>query len=370
MKPVSRSSRILACTLLVSLVAACGGGGGESAPAPAPNATAVPTPPPPAAQVLYTAADAQNVARLGFNIAELMYGQSRREMASPAYFAKDIIDESVFGQTAFQNIPLTSLPCAATTTASPTTPVGSGTHSFSVTKAANTVGLQNGDSFVLAYQNCDFGDGASALSGNVRNGTLTATVQGNYSVLNSAGFTFSYKLTTENLQQTPGIIRVSSTGSNSVTVVVNGASGGVNGPEYYYPSITSSVVGNYVVKYFNPANSTTAGLIHNWDNGMTLRNSTGSNNSFTSKIDGTMSSVVGNNSLALTFNTPTQLSGAYASGRPVPSTGVMRVTQPILLPYLLTETTVSGVNAVIKADSDRNGSLDLTVNTTYNTLVN
>jgi hypothetical protein len=49
MKSMSRSSRLVASALLVSLVAACGGGGGDSTPVPASAAAPTPTAPTPTA---------------------------------------------------------------------------------------------------------------------------------------------------------------------------------------------------------------------------------------------------------------------------------------------------------------------------------
>jgi hypothetical protein len=314
-------------TLLASLLSACGGGGGD-APAPAPVA---------ATTKIYGQVDAKAVAGLGFLTNEFLFLQTLSEHAFFASLIQGYSTEAASGSS-----PAVTESCA-------TGGVGSGSITVSTSKAGVYVGLQTNDSLSFAFDACDFGDGV-LLGGNA-----VIVSKGNYANL-PANFLVQYGLTTNNFDINLGKEKLRSNGVQSVKF--DGTVAGTS-----YPEVTSTVGTSYAVSLFSPLTTPVPKLAIGFNAGASLYAKYTATNTFVSKVDGVITASTSTGDVPLSLSTAVPLSGSVTGGRPIPTAGTLRVKSAVL--NLQTETMVQGTSAQLKADSNGDGTLDLTFNTTY-----
>jgi hypothetical protein len=194
-------------------------------------------------------------------------------------------------------------------------------------------------------------------TGLVLNGGAVAVSNGTYANLPSNALV-QFALTTTNMDFGS---TTSKTRSNGVQSVVYDSTISAN-----LPLITSTATSNYSVAYFNPASASAASLIYTLNAGASVVSKLLAANTFSSKLDGLVTYTTTSGNVGLNFNTITPLTGSLVSGRPIPTAGVLRVKETSV--NLLTETSISGSTATVKADSNGDGTLDLTFATTYTAL--
>ena len=338
MSKISSSSKFSATLIALCTLAACGGGGGGDGPATTPVATPAAT--------SYTRADAEDIAGIGFITSELITLQAQLEQPALAYFTQVFLSNN----TAMGSSGPTSVSCANATG-------GGGTLSAIVTKSGSYIGLKTNDKIDVTYNNCNFG------SGSVQNGRLAITAQADYTNLGAigAGFKFNYQLSSTNYQVALTTGRFV---SNGVQNVQFDSTVGAN-----YPKLNSSIISAYSYKAFNPASATTSSLEYSLNPGTALSSQlTSAGANYSSTIDGSVGLTVASNSIALAYATPTPITGAVVSGRLIPAAGVLRVKETNA--NFQTESTVQGSMVQVKADTNRDGILDLTFSTTYSLLTN
>jgi hypothetical protein len=321
---ISMSS--LGCSvLLASLLSACGGGGSSTPATPAP---------------IFGQAEAKSVAVLGLLTSELVFGQIQSE---PSFFANYIVGYSNGVASGSSSAAVFS--CA-------TASGGSGTYSAATNKSGVYVGLKPNDKITLSFNACNLGG-----TGLVLNGGAVAVSNGTYANLPSNALV-QFALTTTNMDFGS---TTSKTRSNGVQSVVYDSTISAN-----LPLITSTATSNYSVAYFNPASASAASLIYTLNAGASVVSKLLAANTFSSKLDGLVTYTTTSGNVGLNFNTITPLTGSLVSGRPIPTAGVLRVKETSV--NLLTETSISGSTATVKADSNGDGTLDLTFATTYTAL--
>jgi hypothetical protein len=349
---MSRTSVSFKFTLaLIALcsITACGGGGGDAPAAAAPasagsTSTAAP----------YTKDDAEAFAGIGFIISELITLQARLEQPVLAYFAQSFLsDNTLSGSTG----PAT-VSCASSAG-------GSGTLSVTVIKSGTYAGLKTNDKIDVTFNNCNFGGGSDSRS--FQNGRLAITAKADYANLGAvgSGFKFNYQLSSIRYS-----INIGARGfiSNGVQDVQFDSTASAS-----YPKLDSSVINAYTYEAMNPTAETTATLDYSLRTGAKLSSQlTSAGANYSSTIDGPVGLTVTSNSIpesiALAYTTPAPMTGAVVSGRLIPSAGVLRVKETNV--NLQTESTVQGSIVQVKADTDRDGILDLTFSTTYSALTN
>lgn len=345
MSKISSSFKFSATLIALCALAACGGGGGDSPAATTPaggsgagtSSSATP----------FTRADAEAIAGIGFITSELITLQAQLEQPALAFFAQGFLSaNAVVGSSG-----PTTVGCASSAG------LGGGTLSATVTKSGTYAGLKTNDKIDVTYNNCNFG------SGIVQNGRLAITAQADYANLGAlgAGFKFNYQLSSTNYQVALTTGRFVSNGVQNVqfdsTVSAN------------YPKLNSTVISAYSYKGFNPASATTSSLEYSLNTGVALSSQlTSAGASYSSTVDGSVGLTVASNSVALAYTTPTPITGAVVSGRFIPAAGVLRVKETTA--NLQTESTVQGAMVQVKADTNRDGILDLTFSTTYSLLTN
>jgi hypothetical protein len=342
MKLSTKLLRVCASALLVSLLVACGGGGGGDTPAvAAPIATtgggntSTVTPPTP-----YTVADAVGVAGVGLSDSELVFNNARTEVG----FAADFIQGFLSTNTGTFQTVNSSVSCKNASSGA-----GAGTLTFTVSKSSASVGFKTGDTATFAFNACDFGDGF------VYSGSEKVTMMSTFASLSTAGYTVSYMITDTN-RQFAKTGKVSSSGSLNVTVISSQNGNSVQ--------INTQPLGSYTTTYYPSLIATTPSLVIDQQNDLVVATSvlSGASATFTHKIDGTIKlpSATTNKTATAIYATTTPLSGGFtAAGRIAPTAGVVRIKDDFA--NLQTETTISaGGAAIVKGDSDRNGTLDLT----------
>jgi hypothetical protein len=340
--------KFTATLIAMSALVACGGGGGDApATTPAPVNTATPPPAGGAATTaIYTKDDAEDVAGLGFLASELITQRAQIEQPALAYFAQGFLSS----KTATGSSVPTTVSCA-------TASGGSGTLTATVTKSGTYVGLKTNDKIDVSFNNCNYG------AGDVLNGRLVATSQADYADLGASGtgFKFNFQLASINYQQALSTTRIV---SNCVQNVQFDATASAN-----YPKLTSSTASICSTKFFTPALATTASLEITLNMGATVTSQfTSAGANYSSTVDGAIALSVPPETISLILATPVPVTGAVTSGRLVPAAGVLRVKD--FDANLQTESTVQGSMVQVKADTNRDGTLDLTFSTTYSMLTN
>jgi hypothetical protein len=335
---MSKTSASFKFTL--ALITLCTGTGTGTAPPASGTSTTAPAPAP------YTQGEAQAVAGVGFLGFELIAQQAQIEQPALAYFTQGFLSQNtVLGSTG-----PTTASCASAT-------AGGGTLTVTVTKSGTYAGLKTNDKIDVTFTNCDSG------AGNVQNGRLVLTAQADYANLGAlnSGFKFNYQLSSINYAQTIGTARFVANGVQNVQFDSTASA--------TYPKLSSSIVSAYSNKAFSPASATTPGLEVSINAGTTLTNQfTSAGANYSATVDGGVGLTTPGGAIAMAYATTTPITGAVVSGRLVPAAGVLRVKETTL--NLQTESTVQGSMVQVKADTNRDGTLDLTFSTTYSLLTN
>ncbi len=339
MKLSTQSSRILASALLVSLIAACGGGGGDSTPAPAPSPTPAPAPaptPPAPPPVPYTIADARPVASDGLFISSELPFYTKVEHLE---YADAIQVFSSYGA-------VTNLTNASCVNADG----GQGTLSVSFVKSGTAVGFKSGDTISYTFNNCRVGTSTKTF-----NGAYSVTINGNYANLSPTSYQVNYSVKTTKFEISIAngttTFKLAYDGSQTATykrtsetsIEVTAKSDIVNTVDTYSGT---STVPNFSVKLL-PTTTVAA---------------TQTTGTFASRVDGDL--IASGNNLIINYamSTPVAFSGTIAaSGVSTPNAGEVFTTKG----KLLTKVTLSANSAILQADSNRDGVLDLSLTTTY-----
>jgi hypothetical protein len=337
MKFNSASGHTLVSIVILSMLAACGGGGGDSSPPPAQAASVKPT--------AYTETEAKLVAGIGFLSSEALLSQMMVEQAFFANFLQGFINSSTSGS--FSNI---AMPCSSPTG-------GTGTVTSMIVKAGIYPGLKANDVIDVAFNGCSFAGTNITLNGRA---ILSPSVD--YSSL-PANFVVQYKLNTTSFSAKVGSTpptQVRSTGGQLITY--DATSAGVA-----FPDVSSTINQAYSVAFFPTTASQVADLTYTMNPAAAMAYKGTASNTFTARVDGAVSVKVPAGSTSLTLATVTPATGnVLPAGRSVPTSGVLRTKETGL--NLLTETTVQGLSAAVKADSNGDGALDLNFMTTYTAL--
>jgi hypothetical protein len=317
---------------VLTLVSACGGGGGGST-----TQTPAPTP---VAQVTFGQAEASPLAGVSLLTAELMLSQKQLEHAFFAGLIKGFANSPSGGSS-----PAGTVTCV-------TAAGGSGTLTASITKAGTYAGLATGDQLNISFNACNFGGGALTLNGN-----SLLTSRGNYSSL-STNFLALYTVRNTNFDMILGTSKFRMNGTETVTfdAIANGEN---------YPQITTDVATTAAVSFFSPSTATAPTLTYTASSPVRMVSKTTVTNTFTSSLDGPLSVASGTSVIPMEFATPAQFAGNIntVTGRPTPTAGTLRVKDTSA--NHLTETTIQGLSAVLKADTNGDGVLDAAYNTTY-----
>jgi hypothetical protein len=332
--PMLSSKSLFRCgtALLLALsVAACGGGGGGG------TATiATPT------TKIYGQTDAKTVAGTGLLTSELLFAQVQIEQAFFGGFIQGFSTGVASGSA------------SASTLSCVSAGLGSGTLTVSTTKAGVYVGLQTNDSVNITFNACDFGG-----NGLVLNGNTVLVSKGSYANL-PINFSVLYSLTTTNFDMIFGGVKNRSNGVQNVAF--NATVAGVA-----FPEVTSTVATSYSLESYSSSTAKVPAITFKLNTGTVVYAKYSSTNAFVSKLDGGVTGTpTTSGAVPLIISTPTPLAGTLTGGRPVPTVGVFRVKGVDL--NLQTETTVQGISAVLKADSNGDGTLDLSFNTTYSAM--
>jgi hypothetical protein len=323
------------CLGLLSLVSACGGGGGgDSTPATQQPAAVAPL-------VNYGQTEAKSVAGLGLISVELLTMQLQIEQAFFASFLQSFTTGTPSGSTA----PVT-VSCVLPTG-------GNGSITVSVAKAGVYTGLKAGDSVDLTFNSCTLGSAGIML-----NGRAVVVPSADYANL-GANFAVQYKLTTTNFNMTDfssGGEQLRSTGEQLVKYDAIAA-----GPNF--PDVSTVISTSYTFSHYPTSTSSAADIIYVLSPLVSLAQRQTASGTFTSRIAGNISVDGAGSSIFLNFLTLAPITGNMVAGRPLPTAGALRVKDTGL--NLLTETTIQGLSATVKADSNGDGTLDLNFNTTY-----
>lgn len=324
------------------LVAACGGGGGggDAAPATSTASASVST------SKTYSQTEANSVAALGLLTGELLPLNLALEHGFFANFLQGLSTGIPAGSS-----PPVVVPCSSTAG-------GNGSLTVSVAKNGIYAGLKPTDSIDMTFNSCTFAGTSLML-----NGRAVLTPTADYVNL-TANFVVQYNLTTTNFNITnfaAGGLQIRSHGSQLVNYDATAAGPG-------FPEISSVATTPYSLRYFSSSTSAEPFLTYTVSPLASMFNATTSSNTFTSRLDGNFAARSSTEEVFLALFTLSPLKGNLTTGRPLPTSGVLRAKDTGL--NLQTETTIQGLSALVKADSDGNATLDLSFNTTYLALTN
>ncbi len=339
---------------LVAALSACGGGGDTPAvttpattavtPATTPPVTTAVAPVPSSSPTVFTQNDAKLVAGVGLSTAQLVHLQTQQEQ--------------VFIGGLFQGLTVANAtgsfgPATATCASSAG---GSGSFTISETKSGTYVGYKISDTQTISFNACKF-----ASSSIVMNGRYTLVSRGNYANL-SPNSVVEYSVTTTDFDISVG------SGTSTIKFRSNGVQtakfdttvGGLNAPD-----VTVTAVGGRTVASFSPATSLSPSLSLAMNPGMVINAKLTAAGNFAVSADGGLSGSTSSGTVPLLFATSTALSGPASTM--LPTAGTMRVKDTAL--NLQTEATYLGAVATVKADTNRDGILDLTFSTTPQALL-
>lgn len=342
---MNRKTKIAISAASLALLAACGGGGGTAPTAVQSFGDTVATPAP-VTPTVYTTEDAKAIASLGLLS---MDGLTRHLPLDVAFIAGFIQAESK-----------NSVAYGSTSTPFVNSCANGGNITLSVTKASATANVKTTDTYDVTFNACKFGNGAYQMDGR-----SVAKPSADYTNLPDLNFLVGYRVTNTNFTFTnigPGF-RYQSNGETKVTFDAQS-----NGANVNFPAITSIAVTPYSYKFFLQPTDIIASVHHSFVPLASIYHKTTATDTFASSLSGSMTMTAGGSSIKLAISTPTMLTGNVnlALNRAVPTAGVIRTKDEI--ENLQTETSIQGVGAVVKADSDGNSTLDLTLNTTYTAL--
>jgi hypothetical protein len=341
MKPSSLSLGTTTSLFLAVALSACGGGGGDApvaAPAPAP------APAPAVNAAVFTQNDARLLAGLGLSTAQLVYLQSQQEQL----FIGGLFQGLTVG-TASGSFAPTTVSCASSAG-------GSGSLTASESKSGVYVGYKTNDSQTISYNACKF-----ASSSTVLNGKYTLVSRGNYSNL-SPNSAVEYSVTTTDFDISigNGTSTFKSRSNGVQTAKFDTTVGGQSAPD-----VTLAVASGRTVASFSPATSLSPSFTFAMAPGMALSAKLTAAGNFATSLDGGLSMTFPTGTVPMLFGTSPVLTGPASTT--LPTAGVLRVKDTGL--NLQTETTYLGAIATVKADTNRDGILDLTFNTTPQALL-
>lgn len=298
------------------------------------------------AQVRFTLAQIKEVAAVGLNSAEILWGATQIETS----FLSSLL-------AGFGTGPASGSSTVPVTTSCISGGVGSGTFGGAVTKAGSYAGLRANDTISLTFANCKFGTDPVTL-----NGSFLATALADISNLNTTNFNLNFAVTTTNFEYKTDGVKLRSNGTFTATAnTLVGGSAGL--------SATTVAGSGRSFNFFTSVNDTNPSFNLTLGSGTTIVANKTVNKTYTSKTDGNITGSTAAGPVPLTFVNSTPLTGNFASTSTIVGTGgVIRVTDTEL--NLLTEVTVLGVIAVLKGATLPTGSLDLTTTTTYQAIRN
>jgi hypothetical protein len=333
---MNRFSKLLFVPVVAAVLVACGGGGSESPQDSTPAAPAATTLPPTTPLVTkYTQDDVRTVAVLGI----LTQTITAREVGNVLGFVGGFMQGSADitgGSTV-----VSDLACDA-----------GGTFSVTTTKATVRTGLAVGDKMALSFVNCDFGTGLKL------NGALTALAKSDTAGLTPDDFRVAADLSAVAFEMTFGTVTSKFNGAISGEYIVVGDN-----------SFTASFAVSDALGFTAVVGGAGYELTYFYADGTTFRAvDVISPNSASRQLDGKVSVKTATTSATpLTISTPTALSGTVTGGRFIPTTGSTYVKATNM--NLATSVAVSGTTTTVNGDTDRNSSLDLSFNTTWEVLV-
>ncbi len=314
-----------ASTLFASaaLLAACGGGG-SSSPAPAP--------------VAFSTAQVKALASIGVNTAELLFVASSVEGA----FLGDTFNGFATG-VASGSSSVSNLSCIS---------AGAGAGSFSVnlTKSGVYIGLKSNDTLALIFNGCRFGTSTMTL-----NGQVVITAIGTIQNLSTTNYSIAYTANSSNLDFTVGPVKFRSNGTQFIAL--DTTAGGLIAPNIKATAGTGRNIGFFnaitdLAPTINYALSSNTAIIAN------LTATT-----YVSKTDGAISVSTPSGTIPISFANSVAFSGAAGSAGLSPTAGNLQVKDTSS--GLLTQVTVQGPTVTLQADTNADGTLDSTINTTY-----
>ncbi len=326
MKNFSGPLGTTASLFLVVALSACGGGDGAP-----PTVTPVAKNP-----TVFGQNDAKAIARLGLATSQLMLIQTLLEQEYIGGLFQSLTTASANG-----SLSPTSSSCASATG-------GSGSFTLSQVKAGTYVGYKINDSIEITYNACKF-----ATSSIVINGKFSLVSLGNYANL-SAISVVDYRLSTTNFEINSSALRFRSSGIQAARYDTTTSGAGA-------ADVTVSVQSGRSVELFSSATATTPVVTWTISPSAAVKAKLTSAN-FTFSMNGDISTATASGGGPLSFTTITPLTGPYSTSALYPTSGIMRVKEPAV--NLLTETTYQGSTATVKADTNRDGVLDLTFITT------
>ena len=327
-----------AFTGVMVLLSACGGGSDSSVQ------------PAPLLQTPYTRAEAKTVAGLGLLTAELL----AREITTQQTFFAGILQG--LSSTSSNSTP-TSLPISCNTAVSGVTTPGSGSFTLTVNKAGSYVGFRAGDVLTSNFNNCTFTGSTTAFSGQI---SLTATA-----TLANVGpnALISYRAATTNFSVADNTAARRTVSNGEHTVSFDTTLGG-----FVYPESLAVVSAPFTLALYPNLGSGSPSLTFTMGPQANVFFNPTASSRFATRINGDVSTASSSLTVFLRFLTSTALTGSSASGRAVPSAGLLQTTDTGR--NLTTQTNISGLNATVLFDSDRNGSLDASFTDSYFLIVN
>ena len=318
---------------LASVVIGCGGGGGGT------NTTN-------AAPRVYTQTEAKPVAGLGLLTVDVLSGYT---LAEQGFFANFVQGFSAAGSTPIGSSPTVSIPCASGGS-------GSGSFTIGISKSGVYAGLKTNDTLNLSFSGCALSGTGLTLNGQA---SIVATADN----LNlGSNFLAQYRLTTGNFEMSIASGKFRSSGTQNIRYNATAA-----GPSF--PDLSSTMVGNFMLGFFIPANSAVAAITLNLNTGAVLTSKINTSNTFLTSFNGSLqASTPSSGAVSSTISTGTPLGGSSVAtaGRSTPTSGVLNVTDTTL--NLATSATLAPVLATVRFDSNGDGSMESTFTSTYTAL--
>jgi len=321
---VSQAFKIVATSIAIATLSACGGGGDASSP-----------------PSRFTQADVKGVATLG---AQAIEETGQGAALGFAYWG-GWVEAMAYDSGGSRSSDASGM-CTT------------GTARVEVVKSAIRTGLATGDQVTLAADNCAVAGAGIVVSGVVKltaQETIVAPSGGDFTLRFSADATgFSYTNASQSVQLN-GVAN---------TVIAFSGGGNTTALSVAVPDghSLSALLTAYQAGKALPAISVEYGAGTTFD-----VSDTSTPNSATRKLNGVVVMSAAGASMRLAISTPSALLGTTSTGLFVPSSGVINTTTTD--ENLATSTTVSGVRASVSGDSDRDGSLDLVFDSSWSALV-
>ncbi len=291
----------------------CGGGGDDPAPAPAPPAG-----------TKFTQAEVLTVAKLGAATAVLTELRVMSMLSFQGGFLQGF-------STGTGGSGTSSFNCT-----------NGGSASAVTTRSAARTGLAVGDSVVVTYSNCTLGTV-------VVSGVAALTAVNDMSNLAADNFDARFRATLTNFSLNLNSVAVVHNGT--ISVISQLSNGNIATNAFTVPSGASysHAASGVDVRFARQATA--------------AYSESASNNAGSFVLDGGASLVTAPGTVAVSFSTPTPLTGPRTSGYVVPAAGVFNTTSTAQT--LATSVLFSGNVVTVSGDTDKNGSLDLVFGTTW-----